>query len=81
MKALETYPVDELKLVYRLLHAQLTTHLELLEGDFLHDLQGYLQQQARAAGVDLSDHGQWDAWLGNSYVSCEERMKGRETLR
>lgn len=79
--SLEDYSLDELKLIYRLLHAQLTTHLELMDSALLHDLQALLQMHAKAAGVDLADHGQWDAWLGNAAASCAERVAERRTLR
>ena len=54
---------DELKLIYRVLHQSLGDFPELLDSDFLEDLQDFLHQQARADGVDGTDHGQWDRWL------------------
>ncbi|MBX7103144.1 MAG: hypothetical protein K1X57_03635 [Gemmataceae bacterium] len=66
--------------MYRLLHARLTDHPELMDGDFLLDLQKSLQRMARAEGVDVSDHGAWDAWLGNTPVSCEVRVAGRRVI-
>lgn len=80
MKALNTYPLAELKLVYRILHAALMDHSDLLDADLLQDLQTELQQRARADGVDLTDHAAWDRWLGNAEVSCAERMRGRRPL-
>jgi hypothetical protein len=74
------YPLEERKLVYRLLHRQLTECPELMDGEFLHDLQRGLQQQAQAEGVDVADHGAWDAWLGNAAVSCEVRVGKRRVL-
>jgi hypothetical protein len=65
MKSLDDYPLPELKLVYRLLHSQLPEQLALMDSQLLHDLQTYLQQQARQAGVDVSLHGEWAAWLNN----------------
>ena len=65
MKSLDEYPLSELKLVYRLLHSQLPEQLALMDSQLLHDLQTYLQQQAREAGVDVSLHGEWAAWLNN----------------
>lgn len=80
MKALDAYAPDELKLVYRILHAALMQHSDLLDAELLQDLQTELQQRARTEGVDLTDHAAWDRWLGNAEVSCEERMRGRRPL-
>jgi hypothetical protein len=63
MKTLADYPLDELKLIYRTLHAQLPTAPDLMDAGLLLDLQTWLQGQARAAGVDVSHHAQWAAWL------------------
>lgn len=62
-KSIEDYPLDELKGIYRVLHGQLPQHPELMDSDLLQDLQRLLQQKARAAGVDVSLHAQWAAWL------------------
>lgn len=71
----------ELKLVYRVLHSRLADHPELMDTEFLMGLQEYLQSQAKADGVDISDHGAWDVWLGNAGgASCETRMHGRRTI-
>jgi hypothetical protein len=77
---MERYPLDEQKLIYRLLHSQLMDRPELIDTAFLHDLQCGLQQQAQAEGVDIADHGAWDEWLGNTPVSCDIRMAGRRTF-
>ena len=74
------YPLAEQKLVYRALHRQLTECPELMDSEFLHDLQRSLQRQAQAEGVDVADHGAWDAWLGNEAVSCEVRAAGRRVF-
>ena len=63
MTPLDGYPLDELKLVYRLLHSQLPEHMALMDSQLLHDLQTYLQQQASKDGVDVSLHREWAAWL------------------
>lgn len=60
------YPLSELKLIYRLLHASLQTHPELMDSQLLHDLQTALQRRAREEGVDVSAHAKWAAWLGES---------------
>ena len=57
MKPLADYPLSELKLVYRVLHGSLMQHLELMDADFLGDLQSYLRARAADDGVDTSDHG------------------------
>lgn len=71
------HPVSEWKLVYRVLHGQLSRHPELIDSDFLAALQRYLQLQAQTDGIDVSDHGSWDAWLGNQPVSCAVRLAAR----
>lgn len=77
---MKDYPLAEQKLVYRLLHRQLTETPELMDSEFLHDLQVLLQKQAQVEGIDVADHGAWDAWLGNSPVSCEVRVANRRVL-
>ena len=74
------YPLAEQKLIYRVLHASLIDHPELMDSEFLHDLQRSLQRQAQAEGVDVADHGAWDEWLGNTPVSCDVRMEKRRTI-
>lgn len=71
---MDNYPLDEQKLIYRVLHKQLVHYPELMEGEFLDDLQRNLQQAAQADGVDISDHGAWDEWLGNSPRVCTRRI-------
>jgi len=71
------HPNQEWKLVYRVLHSQLAKHPDLIDSSFLHSLQRHLQSQAQSEGVDISDHGAWDQWLGNQAVSCAVRMAGR----
>ena len=63
MPALLQYELQELKLIYRLLQAQLPQHPQLIDSELLQDLQTYLQQQARHDGVDVSHHAQWARWL------------------
>lgn len=77
---METYPLNELKLVYRVLHKNLTEHTELLDARFFEDLQRHLHRCAQADGVDIADHGAWDAWLGNEGVSCATRLERRASL-
>ena len=47
---------------------------------FLTELQRWLQFRAGRDGVDVADHAQWDAWLGGTHVSCEDRVAGRRVL-
>jgi hypothetical protein len=70
----------EQKLVYRVLHRHLAEHPELMDSAFLDDLQTTLQKAAAAEGVDVADHGQWDAWLGNEVVGCDVRMAKRRAI-
>jgi hypothetical protein len=74
---MERYSLAERKLVYRVLHAQLIDCPELIDTEFLHDLQKSLQQQALGEGIDVADHGAWDAWLGNTAVGCDVRVAAR----
>ena len=74
------YPLSEQKLVYRALHKHLTDFPGLMDGTFLDDLQRTLQKAATADGVDVADHGQWDAWLGNDAVACAVRVGKRRTF-
>lgn len=77
---LATYDIAELKAVYRVLHANLMDNLELMDSAFLQELQDWLQLVAGQQGVDIGDHAQWDAWLGNQAVACEERVARRLKL-
>jgi hypothetical protein len=77
---MEKYPIQELKLVYRVLHRQLTQNTELLDAQFFEDLQRHLQKQAIFEGVDIGDHGAWDAWLGNDVLSCSVRVANRTVI-
>jgi hypothetical protein len=74
------YPLPEQKLIYRVLHAGLMDHPELMDSEFLHDLQRALQCAAQADGVEVADHGAWDAWLGNAAVACDVRVGKRRTI-
>jgi hypothetical protein len=76
-----TASLDDAKLVYRVLHAHLPEHVELMDSDLLGDLQQRLQAAARADGVDIADHGAWDRWLGNEAApACGDRVAGRKVL-
>ena len=76
------HELDELKLVYRVLHESLRKHLDLMDTKFLQQLQHFLHECARKEGIDASDHTQWDRWLGNpDALPCDIRVSRRETLR
>lgn len=76
------HELEELKLVYRVLHQNLREHLDLMDTNFLQQLQHFLHERAREEGVDASDHGQWDRWLGNNDAPpCDVRVSRRTTLR
>lgn len=64
-KALNDYPLSELKIIYSLLHAQITQQPELMDSEILHDLQIMLQRLAKQDGVDVSTHSEWATWLTN----------------
>jgi hypothetical protein len=77
---MERYALNDLKLIYRVLHRRLTEHTELLDSRFFEDLQRLLHRRAQDEGVDIADHGAWDAWLGNEAVGCVTRMERRAEL-
>ena len=75
---LGSHSLEDLKLIYRVLHQHLAEHVELMDSQFLLDLQSYLQEQAAADGVDTTHHGAWDVWLGNTDgPDCESCVKRR----
>ena len=63
MQRFSTFEIDELKLVYRILHQNLMSHMELMDAAFLEALQSWLQYRAGQDGVDVSVHAEWEAWL------------------
>ena len=63
MQRFSVFELDELKLVYRVLHRSLLSEEALMDSEFLQSLQTWLQYRAGEDGVDLSDHALWDAWL------------------
>jgi len=72
--------LSELKLIYRVLHSQLIDQLELMDAQLFEDMQTWLQTVARKEGVDVSDHGQWDAWLGKQGATKEDHIGRHRTL-
>jgi len=65
MKTLDHYPLAELKRIYMTLHAALTGDPLLMDSALLEDLQRHLIGEAHKAGVDVSDHSAWAAWLSD----------------
>lgn len=65
--------LSDWKLVYRILHGQLTRQPDLLDSPFFEALQQFLQTKARDEKVDGTDHGAWDEWLGNQPGRCPLR--------
>ena len=73
------HALEELKLVYRILHRHLSEHVELMDTHFLIELQNFLHAVAQAEGVDTSNHSAWDVWLGNvDAPTCDVRMRNRQ---
>lgn len=75
------HDLDELKLVFRILHRHLGQHPELMDSHFLIELQRFLHKQAQNDGVDIADHGAWDRWLGNDAVPCDQRVAQRRNFK
>jgi hypothetical protein len=80
MSDFDAYTADDMKLIYRVLHANLLENLQLMDSDFFSELQAWLQALAKLEGVDVSDHGQWDRWLNQAHVPCAERLAQRRVL-
>jgi len=57
------FELSELKIVYITLHAHLLEHEELMDTDFITDLQSWLQHVAGQQGIDVGNHAAWDRWL------------------
>ena len=57
------HDLAELKLIYRVLHSQLRDVPELMETNFVLELQTFLQNKAGEDGVDVGIHGDWEKWL------------------
>jgi hypothetical protein len=64
MKTLRDYPIQELKVIYNILHAQFPRYTELMDSELLQDLQNDLHQRAEASGVDVGKTADWANWLG-----------------
>ncbi len=75
------HDLEELKLVFRVLHRHLSQHPDLMDSHFLIELQRFLHEQATHDGVDIADHGAWDRWLGNEAVPCSTRVAARKDFK
>jgi hypothetical protein len=80
MSQLTAFATDDLKNVYRVLHAHLMEHPELMDSAFFAELQTWLQTLAQVDGVDVTDHRAWDLWLKNEPVPCDERVAKRRRI-
>jgi len=60
--------LSEAKLIYTTLHENLKIHPELIDTNFMIQLQTYLQQEAKRENIDISDHSEWEKWLGKSII-------------
>lgn len=60
------HDLNELKLIYRVLHKQIRNEPDLMDTHFLIELQQFLQAQAQSDGVDVTNHSHWEAWLKSS---------------
>ena len=80
MNKFSAFDSTDLKLIYRSLHGSLMDNIELMDSEFLQELQSWLRSVASSQGVDTSDHAQWDRWLGGAAVACEDRVAARRTL-
>ena len=63
MQRFSVFELDELRLVYRVLHRNLLDEEALMDAEFVHTLQTWLQYRAGEDGVNLADHAAWEAWL------------------
>jgi len=76
------HDLEELKLVFRVLHRHLPENPDLMDTHFLIELQRFLHGVAQEDGVDIADHSAWDRWLGYmDAASCESRVAGRRTIQ
>lgn len=73
---MDQYTLEDLKLIYRVLHKNVRKNVELLDSMFFEDLQRHLQRHAQQEGIDVSDHGAWDAWLGGEPSACGRTSRG-----
>jgi hypothetical protein len=60
------FDLTELKEVYLVLHKNLINTPDLIDSQFLQELQSHLHTLAQSEGVDTKDHAQWEVWLGKT---------------
>ena len=78
MQRFSAFEINELKLVYQILHKNLLSNMDLMDAEFLQAMQSWLQYRAGQDGVDVSDHAQWDAWLkGQEPPTAPKGPEGR----
>ncbi len=65
MSLLKQFPLEELKLIYQVLHRNLKHEPELWDAMMLEQLQMELMQQASHQGYDTSIHLEWERFLQN----------------
>ena len=61
--------LEDLKLIYKVLHSHLNEHLELMDSQLFMTLQDTLQHAARMEGVDVGDHAAWETWLSGGVAN------------
>lgn len=75
------HSLEELKMIYRILHRHLAEHPELMDTHFLIELQNYLHRVAVEQDIDSANHSEWDKWLGNvDAPACDVRMQRRSII-
>jgi len=67
--------VQDLKLVYQVLHRNLKHEPELWDSKLLEQLQMELRQQAHQQGYDTSVHLEWERFLHNEPRHIHPRFK------
>lgn len=65
MDPIDQYDLNELKLIYLILHAALPDNPQLMDSELLQDMQTWLEHMAKKNGVDVAHHAQWATWFNN----------------
>ena len=53
MQRFSAFEINELKLVYQILHKSLMSNMELMDAEFLQAMQSWLQYRAGQEGVEV----------------------------
>jgi hypothetical protein len=61
----EEYDLKEWKVIYLTLYNSILKTPEIIDLEFMSDLQKYLQGKAEKIGLDPLDHDTWINWLNN----------------